>query len=72
MAYEQVKKRMNTAYEWMLKLEVSGPNVKRLALAEQALEDAFAQLKSLERAKAGLEKEALPEPESEVTPDGKS
>lgn len=55
--FEQVKTHMATAYNHMLALTVSHDNVKRVALAEQELEEAFRVLEELEKAQKTEEKE---------------
>lgn len=52
---EHMEKHIRTAYGLLMQLEVSGPNVKRVALAEQELEQALdicAKMAELEAAKA--------------------
>lgn len=73
MVYSEVKKHMNNAYELMRQLEVSQDNVKRVALAEQEMEDAFRALKKIEAAKAetpDTDDTAAAAPDREVTENG--
>lgn len=52
---EHMEKHIRTAYGLLMQMEVSGPNVKRVALAEQELEQALeisAKMAQAEKAKA--------------------
>jgi hypothetical protein len=56
-----MKKNIRTAYNLLMQMEVSGPNVKRVALAEQELEaalDIVDKMEQAEKAKAGAAKPA--------------
>lgn len=58
---EHMEKHIRTAYALLMQLEVSGPNVKRVALAEQELEGALnicAKMAEAEKAKAEAAKPA--------------
>ena len=58
---EQIKKHMGYAYDHMRTVIVSHDNVKRVALAEQELEEAFKALQNLEQQMANEKKEEKPD-----------
>ena len=52
---EHMEKHIRTAYALLMQLDINGPNVKRVALAEQELEQALnicAKMAEAEKAKA--------------------
>ena len=53
---EQIKKHMGNAYDHMRSMVVSHDNVKKVALAEQEMENAFSALLELEKSMKTEEK----------------